>query len=177
MPQPCRTYGVRVPASCVPYVPEAQLAGWGTLHVRRTRTSLGRTARTAYCVACGAPQATECASQGSHAVALAETSRELYVDSAAVCARLVAHAGGDSGREDLVYDLCGVVNHFGAAGYGHYTAFARDLFSVGGPGPWLRCDDSSVVEVPAEDVRSSAAYVLFYARRDAVAAESASAPY
>ena len=89
----------------------------------------------------------------------------------------VAHAGGDSGREDLVYDLCGVVNHFGAAGYGHYTAFARDLFSVGGPGPWLRCDDSSVVEVPAEDVRSSAAYVLFYARRDAVAAESASAPY
>ena len=68
------------------------------------------------------------------------------------------------------------MNHFGAAGYGHYTAFVRDLFAVGGPGPWLRCDDSSVAEVPAEDVRSSAAYVLFYARRDAVRAESLSSP-
>ena len=48
-----------------------------------------------YRVPCGAPQATECASQGSHAVALAETSRELYVDSAAVCARLVEQPGGD----------------------------------------------------------------------------------
>ena len=57
-----------------------------------------------------------------------------------------------------------------------YTAFARDLFAVGGPGPWLRCDDSSVAEVPADDVRSSAAYVLFYARRDAVRAESLSSP-
>ena len=55
------------------------------------------------------------------------------------------------------------MNHSGAAGYGHYTAFVRDLFAVGGPGPWLRCDDSSVAEVPADDVRSSAAYVLFYA--------------
>ena len=69
-----------------------------------------------------------------------------------------------------------MVNHFGAAGYGHYTAFVRDLFAVGGPGPWLRCDDSSVAEVPADDVRSSAAYVLFYARRDAVRAEGLSCP-
>ena len=78
----------------------------------------------------------------------------------------VAHAGGEAGRADLTYDLLGVVNHFGAAGYGHYTAVVRDLFAVGGPGPWLRCDDSSVAEVPADDVRSSAAYVLFYARRE-----------
>ena len=44
---------------------------------------------------CGAPQADECATEGSHAVALAETSRGLYVDSAAVCARLVEQPGGD----------------------------------------------------------------------------------
>ena len=44
---------------------------------------------------CGAPQAGECATEGSHAVALAETSRGLYVDSAAVCARLVEQPGGD----------------------------------------------------------------------------------
>ena len=45
--------------------------------------------------ACGAPQAGECATEGSHAVALAETSRGLYVDSVAVCARLVEQPGGD----------------------------------------------------------------------------------
>ena len=39
--------------------------------------------------------AAECASEGSHAVALAEMSRGLYVDSAAVCARLVEQPGGD----------------------------------------------------------------------------------
>ena len=40
VPQPRRTYWVSVPASCVPYVREAQGS--------RTRTSLGRAARTAY---------------------------------------------------------------------------------------------------------------------------------
>ena len=88
-------------------------------YVRGTRTGLLRTVRArgaacgaadysacavrvpasgAYRVPCwhlGAPQAAECASEGSHAVALAETSRGLYVDSAAVCARLVEQPGGD----------------------------------------------------------------------------------
>ena len=113
--------------------------------------------------------------------AYARSSRKVdrYVDfplEGLDLAPFVAHAGGEKGRADLTYDLFGVVNHFGAAGYGHYTAFVRDLFAVGGPGPWLRCDDSSVAEVPADDVRSSAAYVLFYARRDAVRAEGLSCP-
>ena len=45
------TYGLRVPAPCVLYVPEAQgslLPGPHALYVRRTRTSLGRAVRTAY---------------------------------------------------------------------------------------------------------------------------------
>jgi len=45
---PCCTYGRRVPASCVTYVPEAQGSlPWvrGTTVCRRTRTSLGRAAR------------------------------------------------------------------------------------------------------------------------------------
>ena len=48
---PCGTYGLRVPASCVPYVPEAQGSlpqGQALLYVRRTRTSLGLAVRTMY---------------------------------------------------------------------------------------------------------------------------------
>ena len=80
----------------------------------------------------------------------------------------VAH-GGDG----FVYDLFAVTNHFGMAGYGHYTAFARDVFGEGEPGPWLRCDDSSVSEADPGEVRSKAAYVLFYARRDPPVDEAA----
>ena len=46
--QPCRAYWVRVPASCVPCVPEAQGSLARTLYVRRTRTSLGRAVHTAH---------------------------------------------------------------------------------------------------------------------------------
>ena len=56
------------------------------------------------------------------------------------------------------------MNHYGAAGYGHYTAFAREV-SGPSPGPWLRCDDASVYPAAPADVVSNAAYVLFYARR------------
>ena len=48
---PLGTYGLRVPASRVVYVPEAQGGlppGPRVLYVRGTRTSLGRTIRTAY---------------------------------------------------------------------------------------------------------------------------------
>eukprot|EP00964_Phaeocystis_antarctica_P092732 scaffold59693_cov63-Phaeocystis_antarctica.AAC.4 len=51
MGPPYCTYGLRVPASCVLYVSEAQgswLPGPRALFVRRTRPSLGRAARTAY---------------------------------------------------------------------------------------------------------------------------------
>ena len=42
-------YGLRVPASCVPYVPNAQgCPGQAPRYVRRTRTGLGRAVRTAY---------------------------------------------------------------------------------------------------------------------------------
>ena len=48
---PLGTYGLRVPASRVKYVPEAQGGlppGPHVLYVLGTRTSLGRTVRTAY---------------------------------------------------------------------------------------------------------------------------------
>ena len=48
---PYCTYGLRVPASCVLYVPEAQGSlprGQALLYVRRRRTSVRRAVRTAY---------------------------------------------------------------------------------------------------------------------------------
>ena len=43
------------------------------------------------------------------------------------------------------YDLCSVVNHYGGAGGGHYTAYVNN-----GTGPtprWLHFDDQRVTEV------------------------------
>jgi hypothetical protein len=78
-----------------------------------------------------------------------------------------------------VYDLCGVVNHAGGLGGGHYTATVRHR---GGPGPgvapgvpggvsgdWYEISDERVRRLPAgaprDAVVTSAAYVLCFARR------------
>jgi len=65
------------------------------------------------------------------------------------------------------YTLFAVVNHFGHAGYGHYTAYIRDVWqSPENPRSkqWFKADDSSVTPVDASVICSSAAYVLFYSR-------------
>lgn len=69
-----------------------------------------------------------------------------------------------------VYDLFGVVNHYGRMGFGHYTAFARKWDEAGLSPEWNLFDDSSVRNVgdgcgPMDAVVSPAAYVLFYRRR------------
>jgi hypothetical protein len=66
-------------------------------------------------------------------------------------------------QQPPVYDLYAVSNHFGGLGGGHYTAFCR----MPDDKLWYSFDDSSVREMPAGDVRSPAAYVLFYRRRGA----------
>ena len=60
------------------------------------------------------------------------------------------------------YSLCGVINHHGSFGGGHYTSYARHCES----GQWLLCDDSRVFKAPIEDVLSSQAYILFYQKYD-----------
>eukprot|EP00742_Colponemidia_sp_Colp-10_P007733 GILJ01008336.1.p1 GENE.GILJ01008336.1~~GILJ01008336.1.p1 ORF type:complete len:932 (+),score=140.68 GILJ01008336.1:66-2798(+) len=60
-----------------------------------------------------------------------------------------------------VYDLFAVSNHFGGAGFGHYTAFAKNFEKD----EWFCFDDSSVTPISESAVKSSAAYVLFYKRR------------
>lgn len=64
-----------------------------------------------------------------------------------------------------LYDLYAVSNHYGGLGGGHYTAYCR----MPDDGKWYTFDDSSVVEMNPNGVRSPAAYVLFYRRRGAEA--------
>lgn len=63
----------------------------------------------------------------------------------------------------LIYDCFAVSNHFGSAGFGHYTAYAMNPFTK----QWYNFDDSSVSRVGnMSNIQGSAAYNLFYRRRD-----------
>eukprot|EP00826_Nyctotherus_ovalis_P044479 TRINITY_DN4801_c0_g5_i1.p1 TRINITY_DN4801_c0_g5~~TRINITY_DN4801_c0_g5_i1.p1 ORF type:complete len:567 (-),score=114.62 TRINITY_DN4801_c0_g5_i1:85-1785(-) len=63
-------------------------------------------------------------------------------------------------QKNAVYDLYAVSNHYGSTDFGHYTAFAMNK------GEWYKFDDSSVYKVDKSQICSTAAYVLFYKRRD-----------
>ncbi len=81
----------------------------------------------------------------------------------------------DGSSAPPVYDLYAVSNHFGRMGFGHYTAFCRDLAGsarVQGKmtleqarQQWYCLDDSSCRRMPTENVVSKAGYVLFYQLR------------
>ncbi|GAN07744.1 ubiquitin carboxyl-terminal hydrolase 4 isoform X2 [Mucor ambiguus] len=64
-------------------------------------------------------------------------------------------------EDRLVYDLYGVDNHYGGLGGGHYTSFAQNFED----GNWYNFDDSHVSKVDVNDVKTTAAYLLFYKRR------------
>ncbi|KAK4516826.1 Ribosomal_L14e domain-containing protein [Mucor velutinosus] len=64
-------------------------------------------------------------------------------------------------EDRLVYDLYGVDNHYGGLGGGHYTSFAQNFED----GYWYNFDDSHVSKVDVNDVKTTAAYLLFYKRR------------
>lgn len=67
----------------------------------------------------------------------------------------------------LEYDLYAVSNHYGSMGFGHYTAFAKSWRDGNGekfPG-WYSFDDSHVSPVMAQQVKTNAAYILFYKRK------------
>jgi len=65
------------------------------------------------------------------------------------------------GTGQAVYDLYAVSNHFGSLGGGHYTAYCKNLMN----GEWFNHDDSSVSRASTDEIKSTAAYVLFYKRR------------
>ena len=72
--------------------------------------------------------------------------------------------GLDVGKNRVVYDLFGVVNHEGSASAGHNTCYC-----LTNTGQWVYFDDSKVMEVAgdiASRVVTSDAYILCYKRRE-----------
>ncbi|KAK7479103.1 hypothetical protein BaRGS_00029621 [Batillaria attramentaria] len=56
------------------------------------------------------------------------------------------------------YNLYGVSNHYGTMEGGHYTAFCRNPCTT----KWYKFDDHEVYEMSKSDVKTSAAFVLYY---------------
>ncbi|KAL6499954.1 ubiquitin-specific protease [Orobanche gracilis] len=75
-----------------------------------------------------------------------------------------------------IYELYALTNHFGGMGSGHYTAHIKVVSAqsmnqlVMGSTPlldenrWYNFDDSHISQINEEEVKSAAAYVLFYKR-------------
>ncbi|KAL0700339.1 hypothetical protein Bca4012_056461 [Brassica carinata] len=62
--------------------------------------------------------------------------------------------------ESYLYELYAISNHYGGLGDGHYTAYAKLMDE----NKWYEFDDSRVSAVDESDIKSSAAYVLYYRR-------------
>ncbi|KAK2167839.1 hypothetical protein LSH36_23g05071 [Paralvinella palmiformis] len=68
-----------------------------------------------------------------------------------------------------LYDLKGVVNHYGGLGGGHYTAYCQNKDTR----QWYHFDDSSVTKISEDAVIANSGYVLIYQRRDPSSSTSA----
>lgn len=64
-------------------------------------------------------------------------------------------------KNNHLYDLVAVANHYGGLGGGHYTAYGKNRET----GNWHYFDDSTVTLASEDNVISKAAYVLFYQKR------------
>ena len=64
-------------------------------------------------------------------------------------------------KDHSKYDLFAVSQHYGGCGGGHYTAVCKNI-----DGKWYSYNDSSVSSTSASSAITSAAYVLFYRRKN-----------
>ena len=64
-------------------------------------------------------------------------------------------------KEYSKYDLFAVSQHYGGTGGGHYTAVCKNI-----DGNWYSYNDSSVSHTSGSSANGSAAYVLFYRRKN-----------
>lgn len=61
---------------------------------------------------------------------------------------------------ELLYDLCGTIDHSGTLYQGHYVANVKIGTS------WYHCNDAFISETTEEDVlKSNEVYMMFYTRR------------
>ncbi|KAL5546774.1 hypothetical protein UlMin_006461 [Ulmus minor] len=68
-------------------------------------------------------------------------------------------ANKNNSRRQL-YELYALTNHYGGMGSGHYTAHIKLVDE----NKWYNFDDSHISSINEDDVKSAAAYVLFYRR-------------
>lgn len=61
-------------------------------------------------------------------------------------------------KEKAIYDLYGIVEHFGSLNSGHYVALCKNL------GRWIEYDDETLSA--AEKIVNNSAYLLFYKRKE-----------
>lgn len=66
-----------------------------------------------------------------------------------------------------MYNLHGIVNHYGTLGFGHYVSYTQNPFD----GKWYRYDDLIREQVAEEDLHKESAYLLFYVRKDLASKE------
>jgi ubiquitin carboxyl-terminal hydrolase 4/11/15 len=62
-------------------------------------------------------------------------------------------------KEEAIYDLCGISQHFGGLSSGHYTALCKNF------GKWYEFDDDRVHKASNSDVVTNSAYMLFFRKR------------
>jgi len=60
------------------------------------------------------------------------------------------------------FKLYAVSNHYGTMDAGHYTAYCKNSQC----NRWFKFDDQDVMEINGNEVRSAAAYILFYTAID-----------
>ena len=80
--------------------------------------------------------------------------KQNYIDFPLKHLNLMNHT---SRNENISYNLCAVLNHYGNMNGGHYTGYCKP----GQENLWYDCNDESVTRL-TKPVKTSAAYLLFY---------------
>ncbi|KAK6145183.1 hypothetical protein DH2020_022003 [Rehmannia glutinosa] len=73
---------------------------------------------------------------------------------------LTNYVANKNNTQRQIYELYALTNHYGGMGSGHYTAHIKLLDE----NRWYNFDDSHISPINEDDVKSAAAYVLFYKR-------------
>ncbi|KAK3218020.1 hypothetical protein Dsin_011990 [Dipteronia sinensis] len=73
---------------------------------------------------------------------------------------LTNYVANKNSSQRQLYELYALTNHYGGMGSGHYTAYIKLLDE----NRWYNFDDSHISPINEEEVKSAAAYVLFYRR-------------
>ncbi|KAL9224386.1 hypothetical protein vseg_000423 [Gypsophila vaccaria] len=81
---------------------------------------------------------------------------------------LTKYVANKNVSEPQLYELYALINHYGSMGSGHYTAHIKLLDEV----RWYNFDDSHITAINEDEVKTNAAYVLFYRRKGDIGSDN-----